>query len=193
MRRRVILVVTAASLCCACMVWCGCRLNKAGLLGATPRTPRKGFDGEWRPQWIHPVEIKALPPSAKVDDDMRAWRRQRKSQEWNVRCYAEQAVHASRQKEFEVKYVRGRTPIGVSVLTSVSFTYQHPDKGEYVFRWSREGRHIPDFLKLDETPTTFLLNLEGHDGAGIPVLRVVGVEGCGPNTIAVGGKPGTSR
>lgn len=168
---------------------CGC--SSRDFLVA-PRTPQGGFVGKWEPEWIYPVEKRALPRSEHVIADLRAWRNEDDQDTWRVRCYEAKLGNPAYQKHFTVSHRLASTPLGKVMRTYASFIYEDPASGRYLMKWELLGSHDPEFLRLTDSPRMFLLNPIGYNSSvNAPVFQVVGVEGCGPNSRAVGGLPGT--
>ena len=181
-------VVSSVSVLVVMAVSCGC--PSRGLLA--PPTPQEGFVGRWEPEWNFPLEKRPLPPSQRVMDDLAAWRNEDDQNTWKVRCYEGRLANQAYQSNFEVSVRLATTPLGKVRRTYASFIYEDPTRGRYLMTWQLLGSHDPEFLRLTGRPRAFLLNPIGYDtSASAPVFQVVGVEGCGPNSIAVSGKPGT--
>jgi hypothetical protein len=125
-----------------------------------------------------PVEVRPLPAADRVMEDYRQWLNSEAATK--ARLYEVTLVGASNQFDFSIKIRTGDTPMGQSLDTLASFTYQSP-AGEYELYWSRFGRHNADFLKLTDHPKTVWLQLNTvTDESKNPQLEIVAIEGLEP-------------
>jgi hypothetical protein len=135
---------------------------------------------DWKPKGIGgPVVAFPLPPASTVISDFKKWESSESST--NARVY-EVTIATSNQTHFQTKTIGGDTPMGFTIETWGSFIYQHSEKGVYELFFDRRGQHSMDFLKPKHSAKTFWVIPNGNtNAAGVPQLRIVGIEGVKPD------------
>jgi len=146
-----------------------------GCAGCGERPLKVGVPN-WQPQSVGgPIETRPLPPANRIHADYQKWLGSGTSA--SVRLYQVALQHATNQLNYTVDVGRGETPLGAIDMTFVTFTYSDPTNGEYQLEWHLNGRHTPDFLKLEARPKIFWLQLFGAPNESKnPRLKIVAIE-----------------
>jgi hypothetical protein len=161
---RMILIASVGLLIAAC----GC-----GPLTSSP--PVVLGSSDWRiPAVGGPLELRPLPPPENVCPDYEQWLRV--TSEPVARIYEATLRGASNQTGFVTQTIEGDTPMGMSVLTQVTFSY-HSENGAYTLHWARFGRHNTDFLKLGDSPKKVWLQYHPLSRRGKPEFSIMAFEG----------------
>jgi hypothetical protein len=161
------------------------------VLAGCDEQPLKVGVVNWEPQSTGgPIETRPLPPAYQVYSNFQHWLNSETTSK--VRLYEIVLSNALSQSNYAVMVQRGDTPMGAGFTTFARFMYHDPTNGDYLLTWSMQGKHQPEFLKLDGHPKTFWLQLrESQDVSTSPRLQIVAIEGVESQGVLVaepGGK-----
>ncbi len=150
------------------------------LIGSGPATPRQNGSADWQPDKFRPREVRPLPTAASLETEHNQWLTENTNS--ISRIYTAMLGNPAQQGQLMVEYKEMEGPLGRPWFTFASYRYHDPANGTYIITWSSMGRHKPKFMKLEATPRLHWLapTLTGESlelREGIPVLRIVGVEG----------------
>ena len=147
--------------------------------GRDPATPKDGFKGDWKPKSVFPIEVRPLPSASNVWADFKQWTSD--GQVAKDRYYVARLGGAHRQRNLEVSYGYGDTPMGGSTYTSAQFGYLDDTNGVYTLTWMMRGRHKPDFLQFTSKERTYyLVATLGMEADYPPQFAIIAMEGVSP-------------
>lgn len=131
----------------------------------------------WKPQSTGgPIETKPLPSAEQVQSNYQQWLESETTAK--VRLYEIVLADAANLVNYSVNIQRGDTPLGATDTTFVTFDYRDPSNGTYQLAWHMQGRHNPDFLKLDGQPKRVWLRFIGVvEESTKPRLQILAMEG----------------
>ena len=152
----------------------------AVLSGGCNDGPLKTGVSNWMPKSTGgPIETRPLPPSERVHSDYQQWLESETTAK--VRLYEIALQGETNQLNYTVKVGKGETPLGAAYFTDVTFIYRDATNGQYQLEWGLRGKHRPEFLKLDEHPKKFFVQLIGTpEETSLPRLQIMAIEGVEP-------------
>lgn len=150
------------------------------MIGCGPATPRQNGGTDWQPDKFRPREMRSLPSATLLETEHNQWLAENTNS--ISRIYTAMLGNPAQQGHLVVEYKEMEGPLGRPWFTFASYRYHDPTNGTYIITWSSMGRHKPKFMKLEVAPRLHWLapTLSGGQlefREGIPVLKIVGVEG----------------
>jgi len=134
----------------------------------------------WLPMMVGgPQDIRPIPAANKVAQDYKEWVQGDPSPK--IRLYSIELAGASNQINLSVNSFHGDTPLGARMTMTGSFVYRSPTNGDYFLKWSCRSPDETNNLRIGDAPRRALLQpLEIIRESGIPVFRIVAIEGVEP-------------